>query len=272
MLVRDRRSNRSFITRSTPRSCCSPRHANEPVRSASRSNEVDQCFRAGEHHEERGDRARVAQLVDAERELLIPRHGFVLSGGATLQRIHIVSSGEQVLNSEPLSADRLTGNHGLRPTQRSTMLTREPPTDCPAAREAVSARVDGELSELEAARLDAHLLRCPDCRRFAAGAAALARELRSTVPERPRAAVVLARQPRRLALSSWAAAASLVLAVSGSSFALGHAIGGRSAPQPAAIGQNDVLGLHRDSTRQHVLALLNAFSWRRQENGPMRAI
>jgi hypothetical protein len=252
MLVRDRRSNRSFITRSTPRSCCSPRHANEPVRSASRSNEVDQCFRAGEHHEERGDRARVAQLVDAERELLIPRHGFVLSGGATLQRIHIVSSGEQVLNSEPLSADRLTGNHGLRPTQRSTMLTREPPTDCPAAREAVSARVDGELSELEAARLDAHLLRCPDCRRFAAGAAALARELRSTVPERPRAAVVLA--------------------VSGSSFALGHAIGGRSAPQPAAIGQNDVLGLHRDSTRQHVLALLNAFSWRRQENGPMRAI
>jgi predicted anti-sigma-YlaC factor YlaD len=152
------------------------------------------------------------------------------------------------------------------------MLTYEPPTDCPAAREAVSARLDGELSELEAARLDAHLLCCPGCRRFADGAAALARELHAAALEMPRTPVVLARPPRRLALSTWAAAASLLLAVGGSSFALGHALGGRSSPALTAVGPTDVVALRRDSTRQHVLALLNASTRRWQENGSMRAI
>ena len=41
---------------------------------------------------------------------------------------------------------------------------------CARARFWASLRVDGELSELEGALLDAHLTRCADCREFALGA------------------------------------------------------------------------------------------------------
>lgn len=151
------------------------------------------------------------------------------------------------------------------------MLTEVPSNDCLTAREAASMRVDGELSELEAARLDAHLLRCPDCRLFAARAESLARTVRAAVPEQPPTPVVL-RPIRRLPLSSWAAAASLVLAVAGSSFALGHVIATRSPSAPVALGQTDAAGLHQDSAHQHVLALLNAFVLPRPQFGPMRAM
>jgi predicted anti-sigma-YlaC factor YlaD len=151
------------------------------------------------------------------------------------------------------------------------MLTQVPSSDCLAAREAASARVDGELSQLEAARLDAHLLRCADCGAFAAEAALLARKLRLAEPERPRTPIVLPR-PRRLALSSWAAAAVLLVAATGSSFALGHVIGGRSPAAPAAFGENEAVRLHQDSARQHVLALLNPLVATRPRFGPVRAV
>jgi predicted anti-sigma-YlaC factor YlaD len=49
---------------------------------------------------------------------------------------------------------------------------------CARARFWVSLRIDGELSQLEGALLDAHLVRCPDCREFAAGAEFTASKLR----------------------------------------------------------------------------------------------
>ena len=57
------------------------------------------------------------------------------------------------------------------------MLTSLPPTDCMRAREAVSARLDGELSELDALRLDAHLSACATCTAFAVDATAVATRL-----------------------------------------------------------------------------------------------
>ena len=54
------------------------------------------------------------------------------------------------------------------------MLHSLTPTDCARAREAASARADGELSELESGALDAHLHGCPACRDFARSAAGLA--------------------------------------------------------------------------------------------------
>ena len=51
------------------------------------------------------------------------------------------------------------------------MLIPIPPSECVGAREATSRRLDGELSELEAVRLDAHLQRCHACREFAEQAA-----------------------------------------------------------------------------------------------------
>jgi predicted anti-sigma-YlaC factor YlaD len=151
------------------------------------------------------------------------------------------------------------------------MLTEVPPNDCQTARQAASLRVDGELSELEAFRLDAHLLGCPDCRLFAGRAESLARLVRAAVPEEPPTSFVLS-PPRRLSLSSWTAAACLVVAVAGSSFALGHVIGTRSPAEPVAFGQTDALRLHQDSAHQHALALLNAFVLPRPQFGPMRAI
>jgi Putative zinc-finger len=50
---------------------------------------------------------------------------------------------------------------------------------CARARFWVSLRVDDELSELEAALLDAHLSRCGDCCEFALGAAASAAAIRA---------------------------------------------------------------------------------------------
>ena len=49
------------------------------------------------------------------------------------------------------------------------MLTPVPPTDCARARESASARLDGELVELQAAQLEAHLRSCPECQAYAAG-------------------------------------------------------------------------------------------------------
>jgi predicted anti-sigma-YlaC factor YlaD len=61
----------------------------------------------------------------------------------------------------------------------------ERPESCERARAWASLRADGELSELEAALLDAHLDRCDGCRSFARGAEAVAAALRHARVERP---------------------------------------------------------------------------------------
>lgn len=92
------------------------------------------------------------------------------------------------------------------------MLTPVPPSDCERARKAVSAQLDGELSELGSARLAAHLRGCPACSIYAFEVAAVATRIRSAPLERPAGRIEL-RRPRRSAARAAvvAVAASLVL-------------------------------------------------------------
>lgn len=57
------------------------------------------------------------------------------------------------------------------------------PHRCEYARQAVSLRLDGELSEFEFALLEAHLAKCADCRAFEADVAPITAAVRSTALE-----------------------------------------------------------------------------------------
>jgi predicted anti-sigma-YlaC factor YlaD len=95
------------------------------------------------------------------------------------------------------------------------MLTPVPPTDCARAREAASARLDGELSELELAFLDSHLAACPGCSAWAADSAAFSTALRAASLEQPMRAIEFPlRRPayRRIAAARRAAAVSAAAA------------------------------------------------------------
>src|SRR2546423_8451653 len=119
-----------------------------------------------------------------------------------------------------------------------------PPPACTRAREAVSARLDGELDELDGHRLDLHLEECPACRAFAAAASAVALELRTADPV-PAPAELFVPRRRRAAASLAAVAATLLIAVaSGSSFLVGHLLGARagSAPAPATTAPSTTGG------------------------------
>jgi hypothetical protein len=107
---------------------------------------------------------------------------------------------------------------------------------CERARSWASLRADGELSELESALLDAHLKRCPACRRFARGAEEVAWALRTVRQERPAPLVVA---PPRAAGSGgyrlrFAAAALVVLTV-GLLAAFTGPRSGPSAGKPVAM-------------------------------------
>jgi predicted anti-sigma-YlaC factor YlaD len=151
------------------------------------------------------------------------------------------------------------------------MLTAVPPSNCMSARETASARLDGEVSELEAARLDAHLGGCAECRDFAAEIASIAVGLRAAALEGPQTTIVLP-QRRRISLFTAATAASFVIAAAASSFALGHLVGAHSSGGPVALGTTDIVRLRQDSAHQHLLALLNSFTPLHQDLARMRAI
>lgn len=158
------------------------------------------------------------------------------------------------------------------------MLTPVPPTECMSACEAASARLDGEVSELDVARLDAHLLACPDCRGYAAAIAGVAAELRAAPLEWPslerrsiEVGISLGR--RRMPVAAAAAAALLVAAVTGSSFAVGRVLGAHATPNRTAVGTTDAVRLRQDSTQQHLLAMLNSFELAQpSRTGRMHAI
>jgi predicted anti-sigma-YlaC factor YlaD len=108
------------------------------------------------------------------------------------------------------------------------MLTPVPPTECTRAREAASARLDDELSELELAQLDVHLAGCLDCAEYAALIAATTVQLRSAELSRPEEPFLVPRLRRRLRIMPAAAAAAVIVGVAASSFALGGALGSHS--------------------------------------------
>ena len=88
---------------------------------------------------------------------------------------------------------------------------------CERAREWVSLRLDGELSELESALLEAHLNRCAPCAAFAADVEGATLELRSAPLERLEQPVVLPlrRPARTVRVVQLGAAAALVAAAAG---------------------------------------------------------
>jgi predicted anti-sigma-YlaC factor YlaD len=115
------------------------------------------------------------------------------------------------------------------------MLTPVPPSDCTRARESASARLDGELVELEAAQLEAHLRSCLECRAYAAGIEVVTLELRAAPPVEPDAPAFTIQRRRRIGLVPAVAAAAVVAAVAASSFAVGGIVGrqGSHGPTPA---------------------------------------
>jgi hypothetical protein len=87
---------------------------------------------------------------------------------------------------------------------------------CARARFWVSLRADDELSELEAALLDAHLARCADCREFAAAADASTQAIRAALYVRhPPIVLDLPRSPKRLVAGAGIAALLATAAVAG---------------------------------------------------------
>jgi predicted anti-sigma-YlaC factor YlaD len=105
---------------------------------------------------------------------------------------------------------------------------------CARARFWVSLRVDGELSELEGALLDAHLARCANCAEFASGATASTAWLREAPLERPAPIVisVVSRASRRVA-GSVAATAVLFAAALIAGFV--HGTGSSITDQTRAV-------------------------------------
>jgi hypothetical protein len=132
---------------------------------------------------------------------------------------------------------------------------------CDRAREWSSLRLDGELSELEQALLDAHLAGCADCQAFAAEAAAFTLQLRSVEPEQLTAPIFL---PRRATGSlrslQTGVAAAMVIAAAALGSALGvlersHSSGHTTLPARAATiafedNANTLRSLRRDALIQ----------------------
>jgi anti-sigma factor RsiW len=95
-------------------------------------------------------------------------------------------------------------------------------TACDRMRELFSAALDGELSELDQARLDAHLAACAGCRAYADTTAGASMLLRETPLEELTVPIVV--PGRRLAVArklQVAAAAAAVAATVGLSAAVG---------------------------------------------------
>src|SRR5690349_5104513 len=114
---------------------------------------------------------------------------------------------------------------------------------CDRAREWASLRLDGELSELESALLDAHLKRCAACASFAGQVEGVALELRTAGAERPGRPISLPsrRTASHLRAVQLGAAAALVAAAAGLGTLFGaigpHASHPASTTAPPVIRQ-----------------------------------
>src|SRR6266480_1378126 len=104
-------------------------------------------------------------------------------------------------------------------------LVRTSRYSCDRAREAMSLALDGELSELGQARVDAHLERCADCRAFGTDSSMLTALLRQAPREEMSVPIVLPRPGRLSAarlLQAGAAAAAVALVAGASAI---HGVG-----------------------------------------------
>jgi predicted anti-sigma-YlaC factor YlaD len=147
------------------------------------------------------------------------------------------------------------------------MLIPVPPSECMRAREAASGRLDGELSEIEAVRLDAHLRACAECREFAGQIAVFTHDLRETPLERSAAVTFEPSRARARATRVHGTVAAAMAAVAAASVALGHLhLGVNSAPRRVnairSISGN-VGMLRYDAVQQRIYEMLPAADrWR----------
>jgi hypothetical protein len=115
------------------------------------------------------------------------------------------------------------------------------PDSCSRIRELFSASLDGELQELDGARLHAHLASCAGCRSYADTAAAAAQLVRTSPLEQPGFPIVV--PGRRVAVAGRLQAVAAVAAVAvtvGLSLAVGSLNGPRTihVPRGAAESSN----------------------------------
>jgi len=101
---------------------------------------------------------------------------------------------------------------------------------CEPARQLVSIRLDGELSDLEAVMLDRHVASCASCRAWAEGASAASTALREAPLEQPFRTVVPAPSGRRTPWRLVAAVAVVAVAAALASL-LGVVLSGGSSPK-----------------------------------------
>jgi predicted anti-sigma-YlaC factor YlaD len=134
------------------------------------------------------------------------------------------------------------------------MLTPVPPSECQRAREAVSAQLDRELSELGSARLSVHLRECDACAAYAREVGAIATRLRAAPLERPVTRVTLPARRRRPALQLAGAAAAVGI-VALSSLALGHAISSSGEKSRTVTHALTGPSLQQEIVSQHILAM-----------------
>jgi predicted anti-sigma-YlaC factor YlaD len=105
---------------------------------------------------------------------------------------------------------------------------------CDRIRELCSAAVDGELSELDDARVQAHLATCAPCAAFAATAAGTSRLVRTTPLEELQIPIVLPGRriavARKLQVVAAAAAVTMTVGLSAAVGTLGNAPSVRHSP------------------------------------------
>lgn len=123
-------------------------------------------------------------------------------------------------------------------------MTVRSPAACDRARTWASLRLDGELSELEGALLDAHLQRCSACAAVAAGIEGIAGVVRSTEAEQPAAPTWLPPAQRRGSLRAFYVAAASLVALAAIAMAAGslgalHVVAQGGSP-PKLVHVSDV--------------------------------
>ena len=121
------------------------------------------------------------------------------------------------------------------------------PRACERAHASISAALDGELSELDAAALDAHLGRCPACAAYRREVVAATHRLRTTPPEELEHGIVLPLRRSSVMRSLNVAAAAAVVVVGA---VLGSTVALRSeqAPRSERTVRSTVPDLTRELT------------------------
>jgi len=92
-----------------------------------------------------------------------------------------------------------------------------PRISCDRTRDLISSDLDGRLHDLERRFLDAHVLRCADCKAFADESEWFTQVMRNAEPLRPQVPIVLPRRRRTIQVRAVAsaAAAAIVLVLAG---------------------------------------------------------